>query len=179
MKQMLICSIKFDKSQIDMNWNLKEMTMWKIIPRNDHLQSLVYFPFNIYLTNKLNRCKAIGEIYPSTNYQHLKGIWFVLETILSTVYIYIRIRKKLKYSSLVLLLNLFWVFWIILCNLCPYSQIFEYFLVYLYASVLLICEWLWMLDENDIWRESFSSIIQLLFFYNLDYRVFRAFIETD
>jgi hypothetical protein len=54
------------------DWDIKEMTMWKIIPNDDHKQFQVYFPFNNWLGKKVSTLKAKGEIYQSTDH-HLRG----------------------------------------------------------------------------------------------------------
>ncbi|CAF3724820.1 unnamed protein product [Rotaria sordida] len=64
--------VESDKYQSTMNWHIKDMIIWKIIPNDDHKQSYVYFPFNICLNKKLNRFKGNKEIYPLIDY-HLKG----------------------------------------------------------------------------------------------------------
>ncbi|CAF4210503.1 unnamed protein product [Rotaria sp. Silwood2] len=64
--------VESDKNQLVMDWHIKDMVIWKIIPNDDHKQSHVYFPFNIYLDKKVNRYKSTKEIYPSTDH-HLKG----------------------------------------------------------------------------------------------------------
>ena len=56
------------------------MTMWKIIPNDNHKQSHVYFPFNTWLGKKVSTLKSKREIYPSTDLQ-LKGNFSFLEII--------------------------------------------------------------------------------------------------
>jgi hypothetical protein len=71
-KKIFISSIESDRSQFAADWDIKEMTMWKIIPYDNHQPSYVYFPFNTWLGRKMSTLKAKKEIYPSTD-RHLKG----------------------------------------------------------------------------------------------------------
>ena len=57
------------------DWDLKEMTMWKIIPTDNHKQIQVYFPVNTWIGKKESTFKAKRETYPSTDH-HPRGIVF-------------------------------------------------------------------------------------------------------
>jgi len=96
-KQFFISSIESDRSQFAADWDIKEMTMWKIIPHDNHQPSYVYFPFNTWLGRKISTLKAKKEIYPTTD-RHLKGHIFV-EIIRSFSFVKGDLKGVLKYKS--------------------------------------------------------------------------------
>lgn len=65
-----------DRSQLAADWDLKEMTMWKIFPGHDHEQIQVYFPFNDWVGKKASKLKAKRELYPATDH-HPRGNCFM------------------------------------------------------------------------------------------------------
>ncbi|CAF3630124.1 unnamed protein product [Rotaria sp. Silwood1] len=70
---LLEINVESDKSQLAADWDLKEMIMWKIRPKNDDDKQLqVYFPFNAWLGQAVSKLNAKREIYPSTDH-HQKG----------------------------------------------------------------------------------------------------------
>lgn len=52
-----------DKNRIAMDWDIKDMILWKIIPKDDQKHVHLYFPFNICLNKKLNKFIAQKETY--------------------------------------------------------------------------------------------------------------------
>jgi hypothetical protein len=68
----LISSVDSDKSRIASDWDLKEMTMWKIVPSDDHKQVQVYFPFNAWLGKQASTLKAKKDSYSSVDH-HPRG----------------------------------------------------------------------------------------------------------
>ncbi|UJR31475.1 hypothetical protein I4U23_018964 [Adineta vaga] len=69
---LLEISIESDKSQLASDWDIKELTMWKLSPANENDQSHVYFPINSWLGKKIPALKAKREVYPLVD-PHLKG----------------------------------------------------------------------------------------------------------
>ncbi len=62
-------SVESDRTQFASDWDLKEITAWKILPSNDHELLQVYFPFNTWLEKKGSTIKAKGETHSSTDHR--------------------------------------------------------------------------------------------------------------
>ncbi len=65
-------SVESDRSQFAADWDVKEVTMWKILPGDEHDRFHVYFPFNTWLGKKASTLKIKGEKYPSIDH-HSRG----------------------------------------------------------------------------------------------------------
>ncbi|CAF4736185.1 unnamed protein product [Rotaria sp. Silwood1] len=64
--------VELNKNQLEIDWFIKDIIIWKILPNDDQKQIHIYFPFNICLNKKLNKFKSNKELYPLTDH-HIKG----------------------------------------------------------------------------------------------------------
>jgi len=68
-KKKSFFSVESDRTQFASDWDLKEITAWKILPSNDYELLQVYFPFNTWLGKKVSTIKAKGETHSSTDHR--------------------------------------------------------------------------------------------------------------
>lgn len=54
------------------DWDVKELTMRRVQPRDERQQLKVYFPLNAWLGKTTSKLKANSENYPSTDHR-LRG----------------------------------------------------------------------------------------------------------
>ncbi|CAF1056748.1 unnamed protein product [Adineta steineri] len=64
--------VESDKNHFVSDWEIKEMTIWQILPNENEKKFHIYFPFNNFLGKKMNTLKSKKELYPLAD-SHLKG----------------------------------------------------------------------------------------------------------